>query len=97
MSKKRVLELIGMDDEKLINCMMRVPVQMTPVMFRQLLLDALSDQDRDTSNGCAEAVLQCNGHFGGDWIWKSDAHGVCMNYIDKDLEKLSPYNQEDES
>lgn len=89
--------MIVMDDEKLMNCMMRIPAHMTTVMFRQLLLDALSDQDRDTSNGCADAVSQCDGHFGGDWIWKSDAHDVCMNYIDKDLEKLSPYNQDRES
>lgn len=84
-------ELINMDHRELmvkLNAVSRFGEDV--IEFQNTLLQALKEQDRNTQNGCAEAVSH-------DDLWlkyrepcqiSDEAHETCMNYRDKDLEEL---------
>lgn len=83
MSKKKVLELIAMDEQELAAWLCVVGVE----EFRSMLRLALEEQDRDTRHACAEAI----NHLDEPSRWKdfvaktvasavrNNAYGIAMN------------------
>lgn len=73
MSKEYILELIEMSDDSLNSELENIPVK----EFRRCLKIALKEQDRDTRQACAEAVIQ---HGDADPLEMIDlCHHACMN------------------
>lgn len=59
---------------------------LSSVEFKNICRNALKEQDRDTRHGCADAIItRANGH---QCVQTDTAHGLCINYQDKDLAKL---------
>jgi len=77
MSKKKIIELIKMPDLCVREWAIRTPGK----EIKEIFIQALKDQDRDTRHGCADAVLHASPIC-------EYAHTACINYRDKDLKGL---------